>query len=161
MNDFNEIYNESKVDDSTASSMEHKNNVKKILFSFISNLISRSFHHDDSKLVEPEKSLFDEYTPKLKDCKYGSDKYKELLKGLSVALNHHYAVNSHHPEHYENGINGMDLLDLMEMMADWKASTLRNKDGDISKSLEINKKRFGISDQLFDILNNTINRYLK
>jgi DNA-binding response OmpR family regulator len=59
------------------------------------------------------------------------------------------------------GLNGMDLLDLMEMMADWKASTLRNKDGDISKSLEINKKRFGISDQLFDILNNTINRYLK
>ena len=61
---------------------------------------------DNSKLESPEKELFDEYTPKLKDCTYGSDEYKEFLKGLKVALDHHYANNSHHPEHYENGVNG-------------------------------------------------------
>jgi hypothetical protein len=50
----------------------------------------------------------------------------------------------------------MDLFDVMEMLMDWKASTTRNKDGDILKSLQINKSRFNISDQLYSILYNTI-----
>jgi len=73
-----------------------------------------------------------------------------------VALKHHYENNSHHPEHYPNGINGMSLLDLIEMLADWKAAGMRHADGDMQKSLEINKKRFGMSDQLAEIFQNTI-----
>lgn len=39
---------------------------------------------------------------------------------------------------------------------DWKAATERHADGDILKSLEINRVRFGISDQLAQILQNTV-----
>jgi hypothetical protein len=103
----------------------------------------------------PEKELFDEFTPKLAGSTYGSDEYKEMLKGLKPALDHHYLYNSHHPEHYDNGIDGMNLLDLVEMFYDWKAASERHKNGDILKSIEINKIRFNMSDQLVSILNNT------
>ena len=50
----------------------------------------------------------------------------------------------------------MDLLDLVEMFCDWKAASLRHKDGDFAASLQINKERFGISDQLMAILENSV-----
>ncbi len=59
------------------------------------DLVVRGFVHDQSKLEEPEKSLFDQYTPKLAGMTYGSDDYVECLKQLQPALKHHYAANSH------------------------------------------------------------------
>jgi hypothetical protein len=50
----------------------------------------------------------------------------------------------------------MDLIDLVEMFCDWKAATLRHKDGDINKSIEINSQRFKMSDQLKKIFINTL-----
>ena len=44
------------------------------------------------------------------------------------------------------------------MFFDWKAATERHDDGDIYKSLNINKDRFKISDQLINILKNTAKR---
>jgi hypothetical protein len=116
----------------------------------------RAMNHDASKLSAEEKPIFDEFTPLLRELTYGSDEYKAALAQMKPALDHHYANNSHHPEHYENGINGMSLLDVIEMLADWKAATLRHADGDMWKSLEINRERFQISDQLAEILENTI-----
>lgn len=111
--------------------------------------------HDASKLKSPEKEGFDIYTPKLAQMTYGSDEYKQCLKDLSKYLEHHYANNSHHPEHFENGIAGMNLYDLVEMYCDWQAAVKRHADGDIRKSIEINKKRFGMSEQLASIFLNT------
>lgn len=54
-----------------------------------------------------------------------------------------------------SGVYGMSLFDIVEMLADWKAAGQRHADGDLRKSLEINKARFEISDQLFEILINT------
>ena len=144
--------------DSTADTLLHIKRVGQLLTEAASELIRRANVHDNSKLKSPEKELFDEYTPKLKTCTYGSPEYKEFLSGLKVALDHHYKNNSHHPEHYENGINGFDLFDLIEMFFDWKAATERHSDGDIAKSIEINKDRFGMSDQLCDILMNTASK---
>jgi hypothetical protein len=119
-------------------------------------LMDRQFAHDQSKLQEPEKSVIDEFTPKLKVSTYGSDEYKGFLKDMGASLRHHYQVNRHHPEHHANGINGMTLVDLVEMLADWKAATMRHADGDMQRSLEINRERFCISDQLYEILQNTV-----
>jgi len=119
-------------------------------------LLCRSEDHDASKLQSPEKELFDKFTPLLRDTTYGSDEYKRYLKEMGAALQHHYEVNSHHPEHYANGIYGMSLLDVMEMLADWKAAGMRHADGDIRESLSINRGRFDIDDQLFSILENTV-----
>ena len=45
-----------------------------------------------------------------------------------------------------SGVNDMTLVDLVEMLADWKAATERHDDGDLAKSLEIQRERFGLSD---------------
>jgi hypothetical protein len=142
--------------DSTQDTEKHIETVRGFLSDVIGNLAARSLLHDGSKLVEPEKSMYDEFTPKLKGSTYGSDEYKGFLKDMGVALKHHYENNSHHPEHYENGINGMTLMDLVEMLADWKAAGMRHANGNIEQSLEINRKRFGMSDQLFEIFKNTV-----
>ena len=44
----------------------------------------------------------------------------------------------------------------MEMLADWKASCSRVKDGDIIKSIEINQTRFNYSDDIKNLLINTV-----
>ena len=142
--------------DSTKDTQEHIEKVRKNLKDVLIDIAARSYDHDKSKLEEPEKSIFDEYTPKLRDTTYGSDEYREYLEKMGLGLKHHYQNNTHHPEHYENGINGMSLLDVIEMLADWKAATKRHADGDIMESLKINKERFGISDQLYEILVNTV-----
>lgn len=115
-------------------------------------------NHDASKLVSPEKDGFDKYTPMLAKMEYGSDEYKKCLEELQHPyLDHHYANNSHHPEHYKNGINGMNLFDLVEMYCDWKAAVKRNKNGDIQKSIDINEKRFKIDKFLAEMFRNTAN----
>jgi hypothetical protein len=50
----------------------------------------------------------------------------------------------------------MTLVDMLEMVADWKASSHRQDTGNILYSLVENKERFGISDQLYQIIQNTI-----
>ena len=142
--------------DSTVDTKMHIQALQRYMSGAILRLADRRHNHDASKLESPEKETFDEFTPKLKDSTYGSDEYKGFLNEMGVALDHHYEHNSHHPEHFENGINGMSLLDLLEMICDWKAATMRHADGDIAASLEINRKRFAISDQLFEILKNTV-----
>lgn len=100
--------------------------------------------------------MFDEYSSNLKHCTYGSEEYKSFLDGLKPALNIHYANNRHHPEHFADGIRGMNLLDVLEMICDWKASSERHADGNIYRSIEINQSRFGYSDEVKDILKNTV-----
>jgi hypothetical protein len=142
--------------DSTKDTKEHIKNVEHFMKIVLFDLINRLNSHDASKLEEPEKSMYDEFTPKLRELTYGSDEYKQTLKDMGTALQHHYAINKHHPEHYDNGINGMSLLDLTEMFCDWCAASLRHKDGNISKSIEINAKRFEMTDQLKEIFENTL-----
>jgi hypothetical protein len=141
--------------DSTADTQAHIKRVRDLIEMLRVDLSNRAFMHDYTKLLEPEKALFDEWTPKLKALEYGSDEYKAALAALKPALDHHYAAWSHHPEHFENGINGMSLLDLIEMFCDWKAAGERHATGNFAKSLEINRERFKMSDQLAEIFENT------
>lgn len=144
--------------DSQADTLLHIKRVSQLLNEAAVKLIERGNVHDNSKLEEPEKSEFDRLTPLLKTLTFGSEEYKESLKELEVALTHHYENNTHHPQHYENGINGFDLFDLVEMFFDWKAASERTKDGNIYKSIEHNKDRFEISDQICQIFENTAKR---
>lgn len=143
--------------DSEKDTLKHIKRVNELLTDSAIELLNRGKIHDNSKLNSPEKELFDEYTPKLANCTYGSEEYKSFLDGLKVALDHHYKHNSHHPEHYKNGVDDFDLFDLIEMFMDWKAATERHNDGDIYKSIEINKDRFKLSDQICKIFKNTAN----
>lgn len=135
---------------------KHIARVRKLMSRAVSTLVVRAVQHDASKLKSPEAEIFEEYTPKLAGCTYGSEEYKGFLAAMKPALDHHYAHNSHHPEHWPNGIKDMSLLDLLEMVCDWKAATERHNDGSILKSIEINQKRFGYSDELKAIFLNTV-----
>jgi hypothetical protein len=173
------------MNDSIQETQAHIRRVRELLYGVRVRLRKRADVHDASKLEEPEKSGFDEVTGALGGLAYGSPEYKVQLEKLKPVLDHHYAHNSHHPEHYgkwvciicfkefprefnshcdmcgnghlvfEPRISGMSLLDLVEMFCDWKAATERHADGSIVKSIQVNKERFRISDQLVSVLENT------
>lgn len=143
------------MEESLEETKKHINNVNNFIQEIITLLDERAENHDKSKLESPEKEIFAIYTKKLKDCTYMSDEYKNYLKEMKPALDHHYANNSHHPENHEDGINGMTLIDLIEMICDWEAACLRHDNGNIMESIEKNSERFKINDQLKQILINT------
>ena len=160
--------------------------VAKYLGTVIRQLLLRIESHDSLKLISPELEGFAEHTKNLENMTYGSDEYNKELAKMDLIIRHHYAGSSHHPENKGHivcnkcsisypidymeccekcggikftiipDISKMSLIDLIECVADWCASVKRHKDGDIWKSLEINKKRFNIDNQLFGILSNTI-----
>ena len=136
--------------------LDHKKLVALYMNHIASELFMRSAVHDNSKFSPEEFDAFVEATPQLKDLTYGSDEYKQALAKIKPALEHHYLVNRHHPEFHTNGINNMSLIDVIEMLCDWMAAIQRVKYGDIHKSLEINKERFGIEEQLQRIISNTV-----
>lgn len=135
--------------------IEHINLVRKYIRFFTDKLTDRGEKHDASKLTEDELPYFAEHTDKLNEIEYGSEEYKAELEALKPALEHHYASNTHHPEHFQNGIEDMTLWDIVEMFCDWKASTKRQRTGNILKSIDINAERFNIEPQLKQILINT------
>jgi len=144
-------------DDCRRETSEHIESVFKLLDKIICKLSLRGIQHDASKMQEPEIKIFTEFTPLLKTVNYGTPEYKEFLEGMDVALKHHYESNRHHPEHFENGISGMNLVDIIEMFCDWTAATKRMKDGgDIHRSIEVNRARFSIPEELCAIFENTV-----
>jgi hypothetical protein len=145
--------------DSTAETLKHIKRVNQLLIMAATELLKRAERHDNSKLSDPEKEGFDEYTPKLKACTYGSQEYNQFLCELNKTLSHHYGNNSHHPEHYKAGIDDFDLFDLIEMFFDWKAASERHLDGNINKSIDVNRERSNVSEQLVHIFKNTAFRY--
>ena len=127
---------------SIKDTLEHTKLVSHYLTLIAIDLLHRAETHDQSKMKDPEVSLFDEYTPKLASTTYGSEAYQQMLKELKPALDHHYGCSRHHPEHFKQGVKDMNLVDLLEMICDWKASSLRHTDGNILKSIDINQDRF-------------------
>jgi hypothetical protein len=144
--------------DSRPDTWKHIGYVQGFLSQAIQDLQIRARDHDLSKLTEPELSVFNEYTPKLRDSTYGSDEYKRFLDGMGEGLAHHYAANDHHPEHFAGGVADMDLIQLVEMLADWKAATLRHADGDLDRSIRQNAERFGYGVEIERALRHTAER---
>lgn len=142
--------------DCTEDVLKHRAKVAYWLRDFSHHLERCAVNHDQSKLEFPEKGMFDVYTPKLKKLVFGSDEYKQALAEMGEALQHHYSMNRHHPEHFENGVNGMTLYDLIEMFCDWLGATEEKQK---PLDIEVLKTRFDLNDQLVDILLNTT-RYI-
>lgn len=144
--------------DSRVDTLEHIEHVRTYLDQITQDLELRADHHDASKLKEPEKSTFDRVTQRLAAIEYGTPEYQECLADMGPALQHHYEHNDHHPEHHEHGVRDMDLMQLTEMLADWKAATLRHKDGDLRRSIHDNAARFGYGPDIERLLTLTADR---
>lgn len=164
--------------------LKHIHEVSDNINKLISKLNDRRKSHDASKLETPECDGFAKVSSKLKGLTYGSNEYNDQLKEMKPFLSHHYANNRHHPEYHSSnkcpcclrittkvgtctscdlgveldpyGIYDMNLIDICEMLMDWVAATKRHADGDILKSIEINQRRFGYTNELKQIFINTV-----
>lgn len=139
--------------------LKHIKRVNELLGQAAIELIRRGNVHDSSKF-DPEElgplQEMQELIEKEGQAPYGSDEYTRRLGILKPMLDHHYAKNSHHPEHTSRGINGMDLFDVVEMSQDWIAASERG--GEAVINLTSSQKRFNISDQLLDVIKNTYDK---
>lgn len=142
--------------DSTAETLKHIRMVQKFINKIIHELLQRADLHDETKLKYPEKPIFDLMTPELSGVSYGSKEYRAMLEDMKPAIDHHNKKNRHHIEHFKNGLDGMNIVDIVEMICDWVAAARRHADGDIRKSIDINKRRFKMDEQLVNILINTL-----
>ena len=119
----------------------------------------RAISHDSSKYdlieagpLQDMQDLINREGP----AAYGTEEYKRRTALLGPMLEHHYANNTHHPEHYPNGVAGMDLFDLMEMFFDWKAASERGAESSMNLSFSV--KKYDIPPMLESILRNTASR---
>lgn len=106
-------------------------------------LIWRSIVHDLSKYGWHETKHFARTISKLKQTTYGTDEYYKIMESIQPAIEHHYAKNRHHPEHWPDGISDMGAIDEIEMVCDWCAAAKKHKNGNPVHSAAVNSKRFG------------------
>ncbi len=97
----------------------HKFIVLKFLNTMIHDLIRRGETHDDSKFSDDE---FDEYVKATQEFQgpYGTEQNDAVREKYKALFERHARRNSHHPEHYPDGVDGMTLMDIMEMLRYWK-----------------------------------------
>lgn len=134
--------------------MRHIETVRNYLNAVVIELLHRQEQHDQSKFSNEEMPHYARIHDELQKHPYGSEEYKALLKSIKPAIHHHHMHAKHHPEFWD-GYQNMTLIDLIEMVVDWKCASMRSKDGDLRRSIEIGQERFGYSDELKKILMNT------
>lgn len=140
--------------ESQKDTREHIARVQVNIDQAVKNLAERAVTHDLSKLEEPELSGYESLSQALKGLTYGTPEHRAAFAPYKEIIQHHYASNRHHPEHWQMGVTDMSLLDIIEMLADWKAANDRNG-GDFGHSIQVSVSRFNISEQLHAILINT------
>lgn len=135
---------------------QHIEDVNHLLIQSASELLNRAQKHDQSKLGPEEHEKFSLAAARFKEPgnEYGTEGYEKTKEWLGSALAHHYANNSHHPEHYENGISGMNLFDLLEMLIDWKAASAR-RSADGMLDLSVNRTNHKVPEELMTAIRNT------
>lgn len=137
---------------------EHISRVRRHINTFIQLLIRRAENHDKSKLEEPELSWWKEMDKEPR-YPYGSEEYKQKIKRWNKVFKHHYQYNRHHPEHYEYGVSEMTLIDIVEMMCDWLGYKDTTTVTEALKVCDEQMVRYDISEELRQIIFNTLLRY--
>lgn len=90
---------------------------------------------------------------------YGSEEYKQKIKRWSNVFKHHYQYNRHHPEHYEYGVREMTLVDIVDMTCDWLGYKEAMSITEALKVCDEQMKRYNISEDLRQVIFNTLLRY--
>ena len=138
----------------------HIARVRELMEEAIVQLGERALEHDESKF-DPEElgplEALDALIEREGQAPFGTPEYVRRTAMLGPMLEHHYAHNSHHPEHFEQGVAGMTLLDVLEMLIDWKAASERGEES--AMNLTVACARFKIEPQLAAILYNTARHF--
>lgn len=123
------------------------------ILTFGARLWWRGQTHDLSKYGPYEASVYARVLPRLRAAE--PEEYEEAVDDLGRALKHHYAANSHHPEHYEHGVRQMDLWELVEMWCDWRAAVRGHSGRDLIESIRKAQDRYELDQQLVHLFVNT------
>lgn len=109
-------------DDTVIYIKRHKARVRYWMNQFASSLLTRADNHDNSKLKEPEISLWRnmDKEPRYPYSEDPNSDYQQKLKRYRPVFELHYDHNRHHMEYFQrhNDEFGMDLLDLLEFICD-------------------------------------------
>lgn len=130
----------------------HIRNVQSGISKIIQVLLDELVSHDVSKWSEEEYPLIVGKSS-LDSLPYTSDEYQEALAKIPDALDHHYANNRHHPEHFENSWKGMDAIDVLVMLSDWHEVS-----ENMQRSIDYGVERWGYSEEFKSMLEKTARR---
>lgn len=146
------------IKDFILEELKHKEKVSEAILLVSNEINKRTIKHDTSKITDDlERDYYSTFKDLLERTPYGSEEYKALLIQMQPALDSHYRNNPHHPEHFkEQGVTGMTLVDLVEMACDWAIEMMYDDEYKIKENLLQNQTRYGLSDDITKILENTI-----
>ena len=139
---------------------KHQNAVKRWLAHFSMILQSRAIKHDESKLQEPEYSLWKKMDEEPR-YPYGTKEYSSKLKRWQHLFKLHWKDkrNRHHPEHFVSPVAEMDLMDMIEMLCDWLGYKETVSYSEASKLVDNQCKRFNFPEEFKSLLLNTLTNY--
>jgi len=138
--------------------LKHKEKVKRRLLFLSEELRKRAECHDNSKLRDPEIKYLIEMDKEPK-YEYNTPEYFNKMKRWQKFFNHHYDNNRHHPDHFRNGILDMTLTDICEYLVDIISYYDEMHVHDAMDTVEKQQGRFGLDNQLSQILVNTLIEY--
>lgn len=134
----------------------HVSEVNENLETIASELRKRGCAHDRTKFQALEFDAFVSTREKFKKANYGMPEYQECIDAVKPAVDHHHQNNRHHTGFHAKGVNDMNLIDLAEMLADWKAAERRSPDKKLVDTLAYAYNKYGIGEQLGQVLRNTL-----
>lgn len=109
-------------DDTVIYIKRHKARVRYWMNQFASSLLTRADNHDNTKLQEPEISLWRnmDKEPRYLYSEDPNSDYQQKLQRYRPVFELHYDHNRHHMEYFQrhNDEFGMDLLDMLEFICD-------------------------------------------
>lgn len=121
--------------------LRHHRQVSYLLRELARQLENRADLHDLSVLELDEFEGRVEIQHVARKYPYDSPEYRESIKD-NTSLQLHYSRNSHHPEHYPNGVDGMSFIDFIEMTIDWLGASRTYRNTSFEDGLKDQIRRF-------------------
>lgn len=143
---------------------KHIDRVRANIEAITADLHQRAQVHDESKFDPIEMDILQKVGElnRREPAPFGTPEYDARKATMGPMLEHHYAANDHHPEHYEferggsfvNGVAGMNLMALVEMFANWAAAAA-DRDPDGTMNLTFACQKYEIPPMLESVFRNT------
>lgn len=120
-------------------------------------LKERSNNHDLSKYTKNEYNGYMYLIEKHNEYStfIFTEEHEEIIK---KAIQHHYQVNRHHPEHFDD-INDMNKIDLIEMVVNWAARSEELGNSLIGWYNSVNQVKYQFNSEQQKIIENVIKMF--
>lgn len=141
----------------------HKERIKYWMTNFANALIQRAEVHDNSKLQEPELSMWRnmDKEPRYPYSEKPDSPYQQKLKRYYPVFEQHWKTNRHHLEYFRyNEDFGLDLLDLIELICDQLLGYKMEMGYDRAmRECDRLQDRYDLPLPILDLIRNTVRNY--